>query len=106
MRILVNADRTSDPVLARADDFTDLAVEVTGDHGHREAVSDSLARSGAGTLEGDHVLVDLAWLSAAVLRDSPQRAERYAAMLRYARTRGWVSDDAASVRAHLTWTDE
>jgi hypothetical protein len=64
------------------------------------AADAALRAAGLGSLEGDH-----AWLEAAALRaagdGSPGWNAQFDAMLSFAASRGWTSDDSSLVRAHI-----
>lgn len=59
-----------------------------------------LRSSGLGVVDGDH-----AWLETAALRAagdaSPEWTARFDAMLAYAASKGWSSEDGSRVRAHI-----
>jgi len=65
-----------------------------------DAAAEALRVAGLGTLEGDH-----AWLSADALKAAGDGSSGWTvdfyAMLAYAKTRGWVSDDESRIRAHV-----
>ena len=65
-----------------------------------DAAAAALAAAGLGSVDGDH-----AWLDAAALRaagdGSADWASRFDAMLAYAASKGWASEDGARVRAHV-----
>jgi hypothetical protein len=66
-----------------------------------EAAAEALRVAGLGTLDGDH-----AWLSTDALKAAGDGSSGWTvdfyAMLAYAKTRGWTSEDESRVRAHVT----
>ena len=65
-----------------------------------DAAAEALRVAGLGTLEGDH-----AWLVADTLKAAGDGSSGWTvdfyAMLAYAKTRGWTSDDESRIRAHV-----
>jgi hypothetical protein len=87
-------------------DFTRFHVSVPGGR-DRSRLADAITVSGAGETDGDDGWVRVAWLRTAVAEAaSPGWEEGFAAMLGYARRKGWLDDAGASVRAHVEWGDE
>jgi hypothetical protein len=94
MIVRVTADRSV--VLDEPGLLTRLHVEAaTG-----VEVGPALAAAGAGgSLDGDHVEIDLAWLRAAAAGHAS--VADLDALVGYAASRGWVSADGERVRAHV-----
>lgn len=69
-------------------------------------VSDVFRGAGTVDVSGEHVWVNIAWLREAACSVVPE-AERsgwiegFEAMIGYATSKGWVSADGESVRAHI-----
>jgi hypothetical protein len=65
-----------------------------------DAAAAALAAAGLGAVDGDH-----AWLDAGALRaagdGTADWASGFDAMLAYAASKGWASEDGARVRAHI-----
>jgi hypothetical protein len=76
--------------------FRQLHVELDGVDD--SAAAAAIADAGLGTLDGDHV-----WVEIPALRDSGEGTDAWRAgfdnMIDYARTKGWV--DGTRVRTHL-----
>ena len=63
-----------------------------------------LAGSGTGRIEGDEALVSVVAIRKLASGSVPDTWEAdFLAMLDYARSRGWVSDDGLDIRAHVEW---
>lgn len=85
-----------------ADDCTSLDVRATADS--RQSLDEALRRSRLGAWDGGTE----AYLHVAELRRraaaedvSPGWDQRWDAMIGYARRMGWLSEDGATVRAHV-----
>ncbi|HEY4026620.1 MAG TPA: hypothetical protein VGO86_09330 [Candidatus Dormibacteraeota bacterium] len=71
-----------------------------------QSVRAVLGREGAGTLQDR----DTAWVSAAAARRlagdrvAADWPERFEAMIRFAATKGWLSEDGQAIRAHCEWS--
>jgi len=84
------------------DDCTSLDVRLDGVG--RSELAARLTDSGLGQYDGsDHVALDVAGLHdlAQAGAVGPGWPARWAAMLAYADTKGWLTDDGRAVRAHL-----
>lgn len=99
MFVLVSGDGGS--VQATVEDplnLKQLHTEVRGVDD--EAATEAMRVAGLGTLEGDH-----AWLNADALKAAGDGSSGWTvdfyAMLAYAKTKGWTSDDESQVRAHV-----
>jgi hypothetical protein len=89
--------------VAEADDCTRLHVATSLP---ADAVDDALRQSGTGHLDtGEDALLDLETLRNRARADArePGWDEKWAAMIDYARTKGWVTADDAAVRAHVEY---
>jgi hypothetical protein len=95
------AEKGKGPQLVSADDLTSLSVRVEASPVDPAAISWMLRTAGAGDVAADHVWLDISWLRSAAGTPGPDWPQRFAAMLEYARTRGWLSPDGLRVRAHL-----
>ncbi len=105
MFVLVDLEDVPPSVrLAEADDCGRFHVAVHG-NGHAPAVDDALAAAGAGWLDGDgDAMVEVAAVRAmAEGQVDAEWEQRFTAMLEYAATKGWLSDDGSTIRAHLEW---
>jgi hypothetical protein len=58
------------------------------------------ACAGSATSDG-HVWVDIEYLRRECNGSDPAWATKFKAMLAYASSKGWMSDDGAAVRAHV-----
>jgi hypothetical protein len=103
--VFVMVDLDAEPAevhLAEPDDCTRFHVAVQG-HGHAPAVDDALQSSGAGWLDGEgsaFVRVErVRDLAAGQVGDG--WPARFAAMLDFARDKGWLSSDGEAIRAHV-----
>lgn len=100
MRIVLTTEPASS-TLEEPDDFT--AFSVAAPTGTADALDRALGP--VGTYDGEHVwverdaLVDLAGESGA---DSAWR-DGLAAMIDYARAKGFLSEDGTAIRAHVEW---
>jgi hypothetical protein len=87
-------------VAVRGED--DAAVSGAGD---AVALDHALRSKSVGNLDGDGealVLVDaVRRMAAGSVGDTWD--DDFAAMLRYAGSKGWLSEDGASIRAHVEW---
>lgn len=82
-----------------ADDLQRLAVVL---HGEGPPVDLERALDGLGTLDGDHVRLDVdALRRAAGEGRGDDWAVRFGEMIAYARSKGWTDDDGKVVRAHI-----
>lgn len=88
---------TDPPRLTDLDRFDRLHADVHGDV--RTARLDGLCRAG----DGEHVWLDIAAArrEGAASADDPGFADRFDAMITFARDSGWVDDDGTHVRAHV-----
>lgn len=70
--------------------------------GDRAALDDALTRAGAGRLDGDGALIRVdAVRRLAAGRVLPGWEASFAKMLDYARSKGWLDDGGAAIRAHV-----
>jgi hypothetical protein len=102
MHIVVSTDHDN-VTLEEADEFT--SFDVLAPESARPRLGDLL--STVGRVEGDHVWVArtaVAELAGAGADDSAWQAG-FAAMVDYARSKGFLSDDDLAVRAHIEWGD-
>jgi hypothetical protein len=81
------------------EDCTAFSVRVRGD---RTGLGAALESAGMGRMDGDEALIEVD----AVRRLAAGRVGEgwdgdFAAMLRYAGTKGWIADDSRSIRAHV-----
>jgi hypothetical protein len=89
--------------LAKPDDFTRFHVAARGVP-DRSRLGAALTASGAGELDGDEVLVAVAWLRAATRgRVGAEWDRGFTAMLDYAERKGWTDASRQTVRAHVEW---
>jgi len=103
----VHVDLGQDPpvvTLADAADCTRFHVAVAGP-GDAAALDAALRADAAGELDGDGealVRVDaVRRLAAGAVGES--WGPDFAAMLDYARSKGWLSEDGSLIRAHVAW---
>ena len=67
-----------------------------------DSVAEVLLREGVGyRVDADHVAVKVLWLREAAQDVGGDWADRFAKMLAFAGTKGWLADDGASVLAHI-----
>ena len=82
-------------------DFTRFHVAVRGGR-DRSSLERALTAAGAGRLDGDDALIDVAWLRAAAAgRVDVGWEDGLAGMLAYAERKGWTDAEQRSVRAHV-----
>lgn len=99
MFVLVTGDRGS--VRATVEDAGNLRRLHAEFRGVDDtAAGEALRVAGLGRLDGDAVWLDTEALKAAGDGSSSWTVDFYA-MLAYAKTRGWASDDESQVRAHV-----
>jgi hypothetical protein len=96
----VKVDDTQSVKLCDEDDLMRFSVQVPKDSS-AEMISNSLAHSGAGRLEGDGVAVDVNWLRLHTASRSQQWHGDFDRMLAYASSRGWMSATGDAVIAHI-----
>jgi hypothetical protein len=105
--LIVTVDVTVNPPQIALDEPDDLARFHVGIKGNNEARAKRLlASTGTGALVGRDVAVigvDAVRRMAAGQVDA-QWADRFAAMLDFADSQGWLIDDGAGIRAHCEWT--
>jgi hypothetical protein len=94
-------------VLDEPDDFTRFHIAARGAR-DRSRLGAALSGAGAGALDGEDALVEVAWVRAAVAaggggRDGADWEQGFAAMLDYAERKGWTGPDRVAVRAHVEW---
>ncbi len=91
--------------LAEPDDCTKFHVEVAAAVA-AEALAAGLAGSGAATPGPDGgFLVAVSWVRAqAAGRTAAHWDERFAGMLGYAQSKGWLSQDGDAIAAHVVTT--
>jgi hypothetical protein len=102
VEVVGGADERPEARVVDVDDLTSLHLalgEVTD-----EEAAQALERSGLGRLQD----ADTAFLDAAALRaaaepraSAPDWVARWDAMVAEARSRGWLSDDGASLQVHV-----
>ncbi|MEN0139327.1 MAG: hypothetical protein AAGC80_29530 [Rhodococcus sp. (in: high G+C Gram-positive bacteria)] len=80
------------------DNFTELAVDVVGLS--RDELDAVAGADGAGFVEGDHLWIDVDFLRSRG-RGTVQWNAGFAAMIAYARGKGWTDADGTRVRAHI-----
>jgi hypothetical protein len=102
----VTVDLASEPpslALVEPDDCTSFDVTVTGT-GDDTDLDRALVDAGVGRTDKDEALVTVAAvrrLAAGAVGEGWDG--RFEAMVDYARGRGWLTDDAESIRAHIVW---
>lgn len=80
----------------------ELAVKAHAvDDSHIQA---TLGASGLGLLDGDHAWLQVSMLHAAGVDIGAEWEQGFNGMIDYARSRGWVSEDGITVRAHVERT--
>jgi hypothetical protein len=102
MFVLVSGDGGSvRATVEDAQNLKQLHAEIRGVDD--DAAAEALQAAGLGTIDGDHVWLDAEALKAAGDGSSGWTVDFYA-MLAYAKTRGWTSDDQSQIRAHIIRT--
>ncbi|MDD7941565.1 hypothetical protein PHK61_24390 [Actinomycetospora lutea] len=88
--------------VAEPDDCTSLHVATALP---ADAVDAALRGTGTGHLQTDDALLDVETLRtrARAGADAPDWDERWAKMIDYARSKGWLTADDAAVRAHVEY---
>lgn len=102
----VTVDLTSEPpavALVEPDDCTCFDVTVSGT-GDEKDLDRALAAAVVGRTDEKEALVEVAAVRRMASGSVGDGWEgHFEAMLDYARRRGWLSDDAESIRAHVVW---
>jgi hypothetical protein len=102
----VTVDLITDPAgisLAEPDDCARFAVVVHGTGGD-EDLHRALVGASVGRMEGSEALVTVAAVRTLASRRVGSAWEAdFGAMLEYARARGWLTDEADAIRAHVEW---
>jgi hypothetical protein len=101
--VFIRVDLGAEPPAVTLEEPQDCArfhVEVRG--GDMIMTAEALVRSGVGRLvETDDALIAVAAVRSLAEGRVPSTWERdFEAMLSYARTKGWLSDDGSEIRAH------
>ena len=102
VEVIGGTDEHPEARVVDVDDLTSLHLalgEVTD-----EEASDALERSGLGRLQdADTAVLDAAALRAAAepRADAGDWARQWDAMVATARSRGWLSEDGATIRVHV-----
>jgi hypothetical protein len=103
MRVVVDLNATPAAVsLADPADCGRFHVELHGDGGHGSldaALRDSDTGSSAGAHDADIRVDAVRRMASGSVGDTWE--DDFAAMLGYARTKGWLSDDGSTIRAHV-----
>ena len=110
--MIVSVDLTTTPPvvgLDEPDDCRRFHVAARGAADNDGAGADGLARTltehGLGRLDGDDVWVQVeAVRGLAAGRVGASWQSDFAAMLAYARDKGWLDASATSIRAHVEWS--
>ena len=84
------------------DDLTRFSVRAPKSSS-AELIASSLARAGAGRLEGDEAAVSIQWLRRCTASRPAQWHGEFERMLAYAAARGWMDPAGEAVTAHLEW---
>ena len=72
--------------------------------GVNDRALDALLRGDqAGLLEDEHAMIRVDWLRAQLASQRIQQIAAFESMLRYAASRGWLSEDGGLVRAHVVF---
>ncbi|MGA2755727.1 MAG: hypothetical protein ABSF58_00050 [Solirubrobacteraceae bacterium] len=107
MHVFLDIGSGEGPRLIDATDFEAFKVVIAGGH-DVESARHALTPVAELLDEGD-AMVDAGELTllAGELAESAEWIERFAGMLDYARSKGWVSESAAATRiqAHVEWSD-
>ena len=106
--MFVLVDLATHPPVVSLEEAADLKrfhVEVAGGT-DRALVFGALVDAAAGRLEGDDawITIDAVRRLAAAQAD-PDWDRDFAAMLDYARGKGWLDDITHAIRAHIEWPD-
>ncbi|MFE7422063.1 hypothetical protein [Rhodococcus sp. NPDC057529] len=100
--MIITVFSRTDVDVAEPDVLTQFKVDVAGLELHD--VAHALDHVGAGTLEGgDHAWIRVDFIKRAVgpLAADPAWVTSFDAMVHYARSQAWISDDGARIRGHL-----
>ena len=107
--VYVQVDVAATPPVVRleeADDCTRFHLTVAGGT-DLARVFGALVDAAAGRLEGDHALVTIdAVRRMAVGRVGDDWNERFAGMLGYALSKGWIDDTGNAIQAHIEYGAE
>jgi hypothetical protein len=106
--VFVQVDLVQDPpvvTLEEPDDCKRFHLAVVGGNDIR-MVFGALVDAAAGRLEGDDAFITVdAVRRMAAGRVGPDWDADFAAMLDFARTKGWIDDANVAIRAHVVWPD-
>jgi hypothetical protein len=93
--------------LLEPDDFKSLKVVVHAPASRQDDLAQALAPVGAVDAEGNALLaIDALKRLAGDRADDPQWLAGFDAMVRYARTRGWVDAGGTALQAHCEFDEE
>ena len=86
--------------LLQTEDLRRLSVVMARRVGDAD-VDEALGHAGAGHVDGDHVRVSIGWLRVQVSDRPDPYLDRFAEMIAYADSRGWVDQGQQTVKAHV-----
>ena len=101
--MVVDVDLDTDPpavALTDPGDCTRFHVAVHG-QGGRGRVDALLRSSGVGSVDGDEAVIGVEAVRTMAGRRDPGWEADFGAMLEFAKTKGWLTDDGAGIRAHI-----
>jgi hypothetical protein len=104
MQVVVDMEEPATVALAEPADCGRFHVAARG-NGDAATLDRALRANDVGSVDGDGeamVRVDAVRRLAGGAAGETWEAD-FAAMLDYARSKGWLSDDGASIRAHVEW---
>jgi hypothetical protein len=105
MYVYVDISTPEGPQLREASDFTAFKLVVAG--GRDVALVRQALRGVAEVVDGEHAMIAADQLEslAGALAASAEWQEKFAGMLGYARSKGWVADaaDTTRIQAHIEW---
>lgn len=87
--------------LADTADFTNFHVQCPLDWTVDE-LDHELRRAGAGSASDASAVIQIEWILNAIDHDSGWR-KHFDSMVRYAESRGWVSEDGTAILAHIAY---
>ncbi len=98
----VEISPTDDAAVKDPENLRELAVRAPGGLAQQE-VEQALAAAGLGVVDNGHAWLEVAQLRASGTAQPPQWAEGFDGMIAFAKSRGWISEDGRSVRAHIDY---
>ncbi|MEV7646819.1 hypothetical protein [Arthrobacter sp. NPDC089319] len=100
----VEVSRSGGAAVKDLENLRELAVRAGGGLVEQD-VAHALAAAGLGTVDAGYAWLEMEQLRAGGAAQPPQWAEGFDGMISFAKSRGWLSDDGGSVRAHIDYRE-